>query len=125
MQEMITLCGDNCLYCPRYNAKNDEKLAKVAELWNKIGWSNGILSNDEIKCAGCSSHKSCTYKLVECIKKRNVKKCNECTQYPCYKIKDMLERTEKYKAICKELCSKQEYDLLSKAFFEKETNLLK
>lgn len=26
MQELITLCGDDCLKCPRYTAKSNEEL---------------------------------------------------------------------------------------------------
>lgn len=37
MGEMITLCGDNCTECPRYNAHTDEELRSVAELWYKVG----------------------------------------------------------------------------------------
>ena len=32
MEEKITLCGDNCVEYPRYNAYSDEKLRKVTEL---------------------------------------------------------------------------------------------
>ncbi|MDE5935958.1 MAG: DUF3795 domain-containing protein, partial [Ruminococcus sp.] len=71
--EKITLCGDNCLYCPRYTAKTDKDLSDTAELWHKIGWRNIIVSNEEIKCTGCSSSKQCTYQLVECIKLHGVK----------------------------------------------------
>lgn len=31
MIEKITLCGDNCIECPRYNAHTDEELKQVAE----------------------------------------------------------------------------------------------
>ena len=30
--EKITLCGDNCLECPRYLAKTEDELAAAAEL---------------------------------------------------------------------------------------------
>lgn len=30
--EKITLCGDNCIECPRYNAHSEEELQNVAEL---------------------------------------------------------------------------------------------
>ena len=33
MEEKITLCGDDCLACPRYHARSEEELAAVAELW--------------------------------------------------------------------------------------------
>lgn len=38
MNELITLCGDDCLKCPRYNAKTDKELAHLAELWYKIAF---------------------------------------------------------------------------------------
>lgn len=38
MEEKITLCGDNCIECPRYNAHTDEELQAVAELWYRVGW---------------------------------------------------------------------------------------
>ncbi len=32
MEEKITLCGDTCIECPRYNIHSDEELRNVAEL---------------------------------------------------------------------------------------------
>lgn len=29
MREKITLCGDNCLECPRYNSDGEEELKKL------------------------------------------------------------------------------------------------
>lgn len=123
--DIITLCGDNCLECPRYLAKTDEELVKVAELWYRVGWRERIVSNEEISCTGCSSHKVCTYQLVDCIKENGVAKCNECEKFPCNKINDMLKRSADYKAKCKLLCSEVEFEQLDKAFFCKEENLKK
>lgn len=125
MCEKITLCGDNCIECPRYNAHSDEELKKVAELWYRVGWRNSIVSNKEISCSGCHSHKQCTYNLVECIKEHNVEKCNQCNEFPCLKISDMLKRSEEYQRKCMEVCTAQEYDSLAKAFFDKKNNLKK
>ena len=72
MTEKITLCGDNCNFCPRYNAKTEADLQKVAELWYRVGLRDCVVSNEEIKCTGCLSHKKCTYELVECTKNHNV-----------------------------------------------------
>ncbi|MEE0933718.1 MAG: DUF3795 domain-containing protein, partial [Clostridium sp.] len=80
---------------------------------------------EEIACSGCSPHKKCTYQLVECTKEHSVNKCNQCNEFPCIKIKDMLERSAEYKRKCKEVCSEQEYIILEKAFFDKENNLKK
>lgn len=38
MEEKITLCGDNCIECPRYNAHSEQELQNVAELWYRVGW---------------------------------------------------------------------------------------
>lgn len=125
MDEKITLCGDNCLECPRYNAHSSEELKKTAELWFRIGWRETIVSNEEIACSGCSSHKECTYHLVECTKSHNVEKCSQCGEFPCGKITDMLERSKKYEEKCREVCSDEELEMLTKAFFNKENNLNK
>lgn len=94
--EKITLCGDNCFECPRYLATTNSELEKVAELWFRIGWRDKIVSPDEMKCSGCSSHKQCTYHLVECVKENNVEKCNQCSQFPCNIMDDMLRRSHEY-----------------------------
>lgn len=125
MEEKITLCGDNCIYCPRYNARTDDELKHVAELWYKVGWRDSVVSNEEIKCTGCSSHKQCTYQLVECTKEHGVTKCNQCGEFPCEKISDMLKRSEMYQKKCREVCTAEEYAALEKAFFDKENNLKK
>lgn len=124
MKEKITLCGDNCLACPRYLAETNEELRQVAELWYRLGWTTSLVSEDEIKCSGCSSHKVCTYQLVDCVKEQQVEKCNQCSHYPCTKIKEMLKRSMENEKLCKERCSAEEYEVLAKAFFEKEKNLL-
>lgn len=54
MEEKITLCGDNCIACPRYNAHSKEELEQVAKLWYRVGWRDRIVSADEIACGGCS-----------------------------------------------------------------------
>lgn len=125
MEEKITLCGDNCVECPRYNAHTDKELRAAAELWYKVGWRESIVSNEKIACSGCSAHKQCTYQLVECTKEHRVDKCNQCNKFPCVKIKKMLERSADYKRKCREVCSEQEYIALEKAFFDKENNLKK
>lgn len=71
--EKITLCGDNCLECPRYLAKTDRELEQVAELWFRVGWRDSIEPVDEMRCLGCESHLQCTYRLVDCAKENLLK----------------------------------------------------
>ncbi|MDO5559863.1 MAG: DUF3795 domain-containing protein [Oscillospiraceae bacterium] len=123
--EKITLCGDNCLCCPRYLAATDEELSSTAELWFRVGWRDHIVSIEEIRCTGCSSHKTCTYGLVECTKEHNVEKCSQCTEFPCIKINKMLNKSFQDKEKCKKICNEKEYKMLADSFFNKEENLRK
>ncbi len=125
LQEKISLCGDDCFTCPRYNAHTDEELLRVAELWYRIGWRDRVVSNDEIKCSGCSSHKSCTYNLVECTYKQGVDKCSQCVEFPCVRIEEMLATSEAYRRKCRDICTEEEFQILSSSFFNKENNLKK
>lgn len=125
MSEKITLCGDNCLECPRYNARTEEELRQTAELWYRIGWRGSVVSNEEIRCTGCSSHKTCTYDLVECTRSHDVEKCRQCTEFPCEKIQNMLTRSAEYQSRCRQICTDAEYSALEKAFFHKQENLMK
>lgn len=102
MEEKITLCGDNCIECPRYNAHSEQELQNVAELWYRVGWRDCVVSSEEI-----------------------VDKCNQCAEFPCGKISSMLERSKEYQKRCKDVCTDAEYDMLEKAFFDKENNLRK
>lgn len=120
----ITLCGDDCNKCPRFLAKTDDELSSVAELWYRIAWRDRIVSNEEIKCNGCSSDKKCTYNLVDCTKEHNVSKCRYCVEFPCDKIENMLLRSEIYKEKCRQVCSDEEYENINAAFFNKAHNLM-
>lgn len=125
MNELITLCGDDCLKCPRYNAATDKELAHIAELWYKIGWRDSVLSAEEMRCEGCAPGKKCTYGLVECTSGHNVSKCSECAEFPCAKIDELLDRSHGYEKKCAEICSPGEFETIKAAFFNKEINLRK
>lgn len=125
MEEKITLCGDDCASCPRYNAHSPAELRAAAELWHRIGWRDSVVPDDEIACGGCSAQKACTYGLVECTGRHGVETCSRCKEFPCGTIAEMLERSKAYQKQCKELCSPEEYRTLQKAFFNKEQNLRK
>lgn len=123
MEPKISLCGDDCSVCPRYKAKTEEELQAVAKLWYKTGMRDHIVTTDEMKCSGCSVHNNCSYHLFECTQEHKVNKCKECTKYPCKKVMDMLDKSKHIENECKKLCSEEEFDMLSHAFFEKEKNL--
>ena len=102
-----------------------QQIRKINQTFRQAELPAGATGIEEIACNGCSSHKQCTYRLVECTKEHGVDKCNRCAEFPCDKINDMLERSAEHKRKCKEVCSEQEYCILEKAFFNKENNLKK
>lgn len=123
MEERISLCGDNCALCPRYQAQTEAELNALAELWYRIGWRDRILPGEEMRCAGCSADKCCSYGLIECTQKHHVDKCGKCGQFPCDKIQNVLNRSNEYQARCQMLCTATEYEMLDRAFFHKEAYL--
>lgn len=123
--EKITLCGDDCLACPRYQARTREEQEKAAELWYRTGMRNSIVPPEEMACTGCSSHKECTYGLVACTRAHGVEKCSQCGAFPCGKIASVLEKSAKIQEKCRAVCSMAEYAALENAFFHKEENLRK
>lgn len=125
MKELITLCGDDCLKCPRYNAKTDAELSACAELWFRIGWRDRILPAEEMRCGGCAPEKSCTYGMTDCTAKHGVPECNKCAEFSCGKIEELLERSRQYEKKCEEVCTPEELKALRAAFFNKENNLKK
>lgn len=124
-KEKITLCGDDCLTCPRYTARTEPELKRAAELWHKVGWRDTVVPPEEMCCGGCSQEKNCTYGLISCAEKHGVEKCRQCKEFPCEKINDMLNRSSAFQKKCREVCSPEEYQILKKSFFNKEANLKK
>ncbi len=123
MSEKISLCGNDCLKCPRYLAKTEDELNAVAELWYRVGWRDSILTAEEMRCGGCSSHKSCTYRLVDCAAEHGVEKCRLCPEFPCQRIDDMLRRSDAGRARCLEVCTPDEFRRLEESSFQKWKNL--
>ena len=121
----ITLCGDDCLACPRYNAHTREERKAAAKLWYRTGMRDRVATPEEMACTGCSSHKACTYGLVDCTRAHGVEKCNQCGEFPCGKLAAMLEKSKRTQERCRAVCTAEEYAALEQAFFHKEENLRK
>ena len=121
---VYSVCGDDCAVCPRYLAQTEEELHETAVFWRDAGWRDRVLSNEEIRCRGCGTRGTCTFQLLPCVRAHGVAACRECGEYPCEKIADMLRRSEEKKRQCRAACeSKAEFEMLCRAFYEKEENL--
>ena len=123
----LAFCGDDCSFCPRYNAtlnQNEHKLREIAVLWKKIGWRENIDPPETLRCYGCDTFNgTCEYNVRECCIEKNIGNCGECKSYPCDKIENAFEiarnNVEKYK----DILSKEDYQIFIKAFFSKQDNL--
>lgn len=119
----ISPCGDDCAKCPRFMAIEEDELARLAELWHRVGWRDTIVSADEMRCGGCTAGKKCTYGILECHTKEAVSQCGQCHGYPCSKLTEILTRSNEWQQRCQEVCSPEEYAILERAFFRKKENL--
>lgn len=122
-EQKISLCGDNCAVCPRYQAHSQEELHAVANLWHKIGWRDRVLPPEEIQCKGCAAQKECTYNLKGCTAAQGVEYCAACRDFPCNRLEAVLEKSREGENLCKARCTPEEYTALEQAFFHKEENL--
>ena len=89
----------------------------------KIGYRDHIVTNEEISCTGCKPSNWCRYNVVKCCNDKGIDNCSLCKEYPCQNIKECFEITKSFEPMCKKLCTKEEYEQIKKAFFEKEKNL--
>lgn len=127
MEKIISACGNDCSVCPRYTkepfSKSAEELKHTAELWYKIGYRKSVVSIEEISCDGCKIENWCRYEIVKCTTEKSIENCGQCKNYPCEKIKNCFEVTKSFESACKKNCSEKEFEIMKKAFFEKEKNL--
>ena len=123
---ILAFCGNDCALCPRYTATrsgDEERPKEVPALWKRAGYREVEVSPQEIACQGCPASTWCRYEIRECALDKGVKSCGECQEYPCQRITNALEKTEAFTVKIKKECSRGDYDLLRKAFFEKKKNL--
>ena len=126
--KIIAACGNDCSVCPRYNAPGFEKTAdqlhETALLWHKIGYRDKVVSNEEISCSGCRPENWCRYGIAACCAQKGVIDCGKCPEFPCETFKECIKVTASFIPACKKACTEEEFLMMSKAFFEKEKNLL-
>ena len=121
---VYSVCGDDCAVCPRYLASTEAELRETAEFWYRAGWRDRVVSNEEIRCAGCGTRPTCSYRLLPCVREHGISACRQCGEYSCGKIGAMLENSEQKKAACRAACeTEEEFSMLCRAFYEKEKNL--
>lgn len=89
----------------------------------KIGYRDHLVSNEEIACSGCKPENWCRYGVAKCCEEKGISNCSECNEYPCDNMKECFEVTKSFEPMCRKVCTDEEYEMLKRAFFEKEMNL--
>ena len=121
---ILSVCGDDCAVCPRYLAKTEEELHQTAIFWHRAGWRDHVVTNEEIRCAGCGTRDSCAFMLMPCLREKGLDRCTDCGEHPCGKIASMLVRSAQKEAQCHAACGEERFfAMMKRAFYEKEKNL--
>ncbi|MBE5794842.1 MAG: DUF3795 domain-containing protein [Clostridiales bacterium] len=121
---ILSVCGDDCAVCPRYLAQTEDELQQTAIFWHKAGWRDHVVSNEEIRCAGCGTRGACAFMLMPCLREKGLDRCTQCREHPCGKIVDMLVKSAQKEAQCSAACGDERFfAMMKRAFYEKEKNL--
>jgi hypothetical protein len=98
MDEMIAFCGLNCKTCGAFLAtrdNDDQKRAKVAQLWSKEFKTD--INPEDINCEGCLAEgenlfnytKVC--EIRKCGKEKGVVNCAHCRDFACEKLEQFFK----------------------------------
>jgi hypothetical protein len=125
----IGVCGDNCSFCPRYIATLSGDIGefeKVKELWVRMGWRDESFPAENLACHGCTPEVKCAYpQLRDCAYGKKVPNCGLCDNYPCELVNAAFKRTSNLESVAGRVCSKEEIDVLNKAFLHKKITLVR
>ena len=83
----ISVCGLNCAKCDTYRAGHgNEKLRDEITEWFRKE-RNETIKSEQVKCEGCRGsvdvHWSPDCRMMLCAKKRGLKYCFQCEDFPC------------------------------------------
>jgi hypothetical protein len=124
---MIGICGDNCVYCPRYVATQNggaKALEEVKELWVRLGLRDPDFTAQDMACSGCRPENKCAYSEVRaCVYGKGIENCGICQGYPCGLLNAVFEKSEKLCSHAARVCTPEEIEALRKAFFSKRRSL--
>ncbi|MBT0664665.1 DUF3795 domain-containing protein [Geobacter pelophilus] len=123
----IGICGDNCMFCPRYLASQNggiKELEEVKELWVRLGLRASAVSPQDMACYGCRPENNCAYPEVRaCANGKGIDNCGLCQEYPCELLNAVFEKSEELRSHAVRFCTPEEMDALHKAFCCKRQNL--
>jgi len=93
---MVCYCGIDCTRCRTFRAtiNNDNEMRELVKTYyEEIG---SIIEVKDLNCLGCRSDKmlsacaGCPY--MKCGKEKGLKRCDECSEYPCESLQWYIEK---------------------------------
>ncbi len=95
--EMISRCGLVCSECPAFlatKAKDEVMARKTAEQWSRM--FNIKVEVEHVWCNGCLGRgRHCSHwaecEIQTCAKKRRLKNCAACRDYPCQQLQGFFK----------------------------------
>jgi hypothetical protein len=123
VDNMIGICGDSCMDCPRYIAAESGKakdLEDVKAWWVRLGLRAEDFPAADMACKGCRPENACAYpEIRDCAKSRGHRNCGLCDRYPCGLVAAAFEKTAAFQTRAAAACTQEELDILERAFFRK------
>ena len=98
--ELMAVCGLDCTVCDIRQAPNDPELAKRIADWFKKELNTDVKLKD-LRCSGCrgdrTEHWSPDCWILQCcVDKKGLGFCYECVDFPCEKLEEWANGSEKY-----------------------------
>ena len=93
------------------------KLLGVLNINNMIPVDSDLITKIDLRPNQSDGPKEVFYK------NQGIATWAECENFPCKSMKECFEVTASFEHGCRQACTEDEYEMLKKAFFEKEENL--
>ncbi|MCK4421756.1 DUF3795 domain-containing protein [candidate division WOR-3 bacterium] len=98
--KMIAVCGLDCSVCDIFQASNNTEIARKIVDWFKKERKVEVKIED-ICCSGCKGDRTKHWSpdcwiLKCCVDKKGLEFCYECEYFPCEKLNEWAEGSEKY-----------------------------
>jgi hypothetical protein len=105
MTDLRAYCGLDCSVCDAYNAHQFDDQARreaTAKKWSEMYKAD--IKPEDINCTGCKSESEVKFRhcsecaVRSCATGRGLGNCGRCEEYPCERIKPIIEAVPDAKA---------------------------
>ena len=98
--QMIAVCGLDCIRCDMFQATNDPKVAQQIVEWFKKE-RNEEVKIEDVHCLGCKGDRAKNWSadcwiLKCCMDTKGLEFCYQCQDFPCEKLTDWAKTNKGY-----------------------------